>query len=184
MNLLHAGPSWLWALIAGVLISAMVIVGSFTHIARVLKFLCLALLTCFGVLFAVRVDWTNVLHHTLLPHLSFAGGYIVLLVAGLGTTISPCLFFWQSAHRLEEMREEPEGGERPVPLKRLGPRARPRAANCGTAGWTSSGGFTVATVLGWAAFALMAGAAITLKIQTLGPLIGHRRAAPRPWHPD
>lgn len=126
MNLLHAGPTWLWALIAGVLISAMVIVGSFTHIARVFKFLCLALLTYFGVLFAVRMDWTSVLHHTLVPHLSFSGGYIALLVAVLGTTISPYLFFWQSAHRVEEMREEPEGGERPVPLKRRGPRAAGR----------------------------------------------------------
>jgi Mn2+/Fe2+ NRAMP family transporter len=36
----------------------------------------------------------------------------------LGTTISPYLFFWQSAHRLEEMRGEPEGGEKPLPLKR------------------------------------------------------------------
>jgi Mn2+/Fe2+ NRAMP family transporter len=34
----------------------------------------------------------------------------------LGTTISPYLFFWQSAHRIEELRDEPEGGRKPVPL--------------------------------------------------------------------
>jgi Mn2+/Fe2+ NRAMP family transporter len=42
----------------------------------------------------------------------------------LGTTISPYLFFWQSAHRLEEMREEPEDGDNPQPLKN---RSRTRA---------------------------------------------------------
>jgi Mn2+/Fe2+ NRAMP family transporter len=44
------------------------------------------------------------------------------LVAVLGTTISPYLFFWQSAHRIEEMRDAPEGGEEPLPLKRLSRR--------------------------------------------------------------
>jgi Mn2+/Fe2+ NRAMP family transporter len=43
------------------------------------------------------------------------------LVAVLGTTISPYLFFWQSAHRLEEMRDAPEGGDRARPLKDTSP---------------------------------------------------------------
>ena len=54
--------------------------------------------------------------NTLVPHLEFNRAYIAILVAILGTTISPYLFFWQSANRLEEMREEPEGGEEPLPL--------------------------------------------------------------------
>jgi Mn2+/Fe2+ NRAMP family transporter len=41
---------------------------------------------------------------------------MLLLVAVLGTTISPYLFFWQSAHRIEQLRDEPEGGDEPVPL--------------------------------------------------------------------
>jgi Mn2+/Fe2+ NRAMP family transporter len=44
--------------------------------------------------------------------------YLALLVATLGTTISPYLFFWQNAHRLEEMREGPEGGAKALPLRR------------------------------------------------------------------
>jgi Mn2+/Fe2+ NRAMP family transporter len=39
-----------------------------------------------------------------------------LLVAVLGTTISPYLFFWRSMHRLEEIRDEHEGGNELVPL--------------------------------------------------------------------
>src|SRR5450759_3058991 len=126
MNLLHAGPTWVWALIAGVLISGMIILGSFEQIARIFKFLCLTLLSYFGVLFAVHADWINVLHHAFVPHLSLSTGYIALLVGVLGTTISPYLFFWQSAHRLEEMRDEPHGGDRVVPLKRRGARAAAR----------------------------------------------------------
>ena len=117
MNLLHAGPTWVWALIAGVVITALVIVGSFTEIARVFKIICLALLTYFVVLFSIRVNWGRVGLHTVVPHITLSSSYFALLVAVLGTTISPYLFFWQSAHRLEELREEPEGGDRPVALK-------------------------------------------------------------------
>ena len=118
MNLLHAGPIWVWALIAGALITGLVILGNFSQIARVFKLLCLALLAYFVVLFAVHVDWASVVTHTLVPHLSFSRGFIALLVAVLGTTISPYLFFWQSTHRLEEMRDEPEGGNSAIPLQR------------------------------------------------------------------
>ncbi len=93
MNLLHAGPIWVWALIAGALITGLVVWGSFTQIARVFKLLCLALLAYFGVLFAVHVNWSQVAIHTLIPHISFSKGFIALLVAVLGTTISPYLFF-------------------------------------------------------------------------------------------
>lgn len=117
MNLLHAGPIWIWALIAGSLITCLVVWGSFNQIARIFKLLCLALLAYFGVLFVVHVNWSQVAIHTLVPHITFSKSFIALLVAVLGTTISPYLFFWQSVHRLEEMRGEPEGGDRAVPLR-------------------------------------------------------------------
>ena len=116
MNLLHAGPIWIWALIAGVVITVLVIAGNFAQISRIFNLLCLSLLTYFFVMFAVHVNWSQVAVHTFVPRISFTKGFIALLVAVLGTTISPYLFFWQSAHRLEEMREEPEGGNRALPL--------------------------------------------------------------------
>ena len=103
MNLLNAGPTWVWALIAGVVISALVIIGSFAEIARVFKITCLALLTYFVVLFSIHVNWGQVGLHAVVPHIKFSSSYFALLVAVLGTTISPYLFFWQSAHRLEEL---------------------------------------------------------------------------------
>jgi Mn2+/Fe2+ NRAMP family transporter len=68
-------------------------------------------------MFSVHVNWAQVGLRTVVPHLEVSNkDYLALLVAVLGTTISPYLFFWQSAHRLEELRAEPEGGDRAVPL--------------------------------------------------------------------
>ncbi len=118
MNLLHAGPTWVWALIAGGLITGLLIVGSFTQIARVFKLLCLALFSYFAVMFSVHVNWGQVGLHTVVPHVQLTNkDYLSLLVAVMGTTISPYLFFWQSAHRIEELEAEPVGGDRPVPLQ-------------------------------------------------------------------
>lgn len=125
MQLLHAGPAWLWALIAGALITTVLILGSFARIALVFKVLCAALLSYLVVAVLVTHQWDSVLSHTLVPHIELNKAYLVLLVAVLGTAISPYLFFWQSAHRLEEMRDEPEGGSRAQPLRRQAPeRAR------------------------------------------------------------
>jgi NRAMP (natural resistance-associated macrophage protein)-like metal ion transporter len=118
MQLLHAGPTWLWALLAGALITTLLVLGSFARVALVFKVLCAALLTYLVVAVLVTHQWGSVLSHTVVPHVELNKTYIALLVAVLGTTISPYLFFWQSAHRLEEMRDEPEGGAQALPLKR------------------------------------------------------------------
>ncbi len=116
VHLLHAGPQTLWALLAGATITVLVLTGSFDTIARVFKILCSALLAYVAVVFFAHVDWGQVALNAIVPHPTFSNDYIALLIAVLGTTISPYLFFWQSAHRIEELRAEPEGGNRPVPL--------------------------------------------------------------------
>ena len=122
MQLLHAGPTWLWALLAGVIITSLLIIGSFARIALVFKVLCAPLLAYVVVAFLVTHQWGKVLANTVVPHIQLNKTYLALLVAVLGTTISPYLFFWQSAHRIEEMRDAPEGGDEPLPLKRLSRR--------------------------------------------------------------
>ncbi|MGH2719463.1 MAG: divalent metal cation transporter, partial [Actinomycetota bacterium] len=54
MGLLHAGPGWLWAPVAGVATTVLVVGGSFPAIARVFKICGLALLSYLGVLLAVK----------------------------------------------------------------------------------------------------------------------------------
>ena len=68
------------------------------------------------VLAVSHVDWGAVIRNLLIPHITWSAAYFGLLIGVLGTTISPYLFFWQSANRIEELRAEPEGGERPVTL--------------------------------------------------------------------
>jgi NRAMP (natural resistance-associated macrophage protein)-like metal ion transporter len=122
MTLLNAGPTWLWALLAGGAITLLLVFGSFARIALVFKVLCAPLLAYVVVAVLVTHQWGRVLSHTFVPHIELNKTYLALLVAVLGTTISPYLFFWQSAHRIEEMRDAPEGGAEPVPLKRLSRR--------------------------------------------------------------
>jgi NRAMP (natural resistance-associated macrophage protein)-like metal ion transporter len=129
MQLLHAGPPWLWALLAGGLITMLLVLGSFSRISFVCKALCAALLAYLVVAVLVTDQWGSVLSHTVIPHIQLNKTYLALLVAVLGTTISPYLFFWQSAHRLEEMRDEPEGGAKAKPLKQQSPKGGPAQAS-------------------------------------------------------
>jgi NRAMP (natural resistance-associated macrophage protein)-like metal ion transporter len=124
MNLLNAGPTWLWALFAGVAISVLLVKGTFARIELIFRTLAAALLVYIIVAIIVTHDWLRVLEHTVVPHIHFSKSYIALLVAILGTTISPYLFFWQSANRLEEMRDAPEAGSLP---ETLAMRSRSRA---------------------------------------------------------
>jgi Mn2+/Fe2+ NRAMP family transporter len=91
--------------------------GSFETIARVFKILCLALLAYLAVLVLAHPSWSQIATHTFVPHITVSSEYAALLVAVLGTTISPYLFFWQSAHRIEELRDEPVAGDSAISLK-------------------------------------------------------------------
>jgi Mn2+/Fe2+ NRAMP family transporter len=90
--------------------------SSYRTIARVFKWLTGVLTAYIATAFVAGVDWRAALGATLLPRVEWTRAFFAVLVAILGTTISPYLFFWQSAHRIEELRDEPEGGDEPVPM--------------------------------------------------------------------
>jgi NRAMP (natural resistance-associated macrophage protein)-like metal ion transporter len=117
MHLLHAGPEALWALLAGAGVTGVLLTGKFPMIATVFKLLAASLLAYLAVALISHPPIATLAKAVLVPHLSWTKTDIGLLIAVLGTTISPYLFFWQSAHRLEELRDEPQGGRRAVPLK-------------------------------------------------------------------
>lgn len=77
---------------------------------KLLKWLTMALFAYVAVVFTVRIDWAQVALHTVWPQLP-KSGWIVVVVAVFGTTISPYLFFWQSS---EEVEEEQAKGEAPL----------------------------------------------------------------------
>ena len=126
MQLLHAGPTALWAPLAGAIITGLLITGSFERIAEVFKLLCVCLFAYVIVLALVHPHWGDVISHLVVPHVQANAEYVSLIVAFLGTTISPYLFFWQSAHRIEEMREETAGGAKAERLAERATKARIR----------------------------------------------------------
>lgn len=75
---------------------------SYKTYSRYLKYLGLALFSYIFTAFAVNIDWNKVLVSTIVPHIEFSKVYILNLVAVLGTTISPYLFFWQTGEEVEE----------------------------------------------------------------------------------
>jgi len=84
------------------LILALQIWGSYRLIARVFKWLALALFAYIGSAFFAHPDWREVFKATFIPTLRFDNDYILTIVAILGTTISPYLFFWQASQEVEE----------------------------------------------------------------------------------
>jgi Mn2+/Fe2+ NRAMP family transporter len=112
MNILKAGPTWPWSLLAGVAISVLMVMGTFARITLVFKTLAATLVVYIVVKFIVTNDWLRVLNYAVIPHIELHKAYILLLLAVLGTTISPYLFFWQRANRIEQMRDESEGALR------------------------------------------------------------------------
>jgi NRAMP (natural resistance-associated macrophage protein)-like metal ion transporter len=79
--------------------------------APVLKNLTLILFVYVAVVFTIHVPWDQVLAGTFLPRLALTYDYLMLVVAVLGTTLSPYLFFWQASQEVEEMRRR---GRRPL----------------------------------------------------------------------
>src|SRR3989338_2012414 len=67
-----------------------------------LKFLAFALFAYIAVVFFIDVDWVLVFKSTIIPHIEFTKDYLFNIVAVLGTTISPYLFFWQASEEVEE----------------------------------------------------------------------------------
>jgi Mn2+/Fe2+ NRAMP family transporter len=78
--------------------------SSYRAIARVFKWLTLVLLAYVATAFVAHVDWRQALEATLIPRVEWSRAYFSILVAILGTTISPYLFFWQAAQEVEEER--------------------------------------------------------------------------------
>ncbi|KKQ94888.1 MAG: iron transporter [Candidatus Levybacteria bacterium RIFCSPHIGHO2_02_FULL_39_36] len=91
---------WLLLITASTLILEIFI--SYKVYSKFLKYLTISLLAYVAVVFVVKQDWITVLTSTIIPRFSISSAYIMNIVAILGTTISPYLFFWQEAEEVEE----------------------------------------------------------------------------------
>jgi len=105
LQLLVGGPSLPFTIGFGVACVLLETFLSYRRYASVLKLLTLSLFAYVGVVFAVHVEWGTALHDLLLPSITPDVRHMEALVAVLGTTISPYLFFWQAAQEVEERDE-------------------------------------------------------------------------------
>jgi Mn2+/Fe2+ NRAMP family transporter len=102
INLLVPIPAYVFVVPVTLGIIGLQLFGSYRLIERVFKWLTLALLAYVGAALFARPDIGGVLAGTLIPAIRIDPAYIGILVALLGTTISPYLFFWQSSEEVEE----------------------------------------------------------------------------------
>jgi NRAMP (natural resistance-associated macrophage protein)-like metal ion transporter len=102
VNLLLPIPAVYLTVPVGLTILVLMVWGSYRLIARVFKWLTLALFAYIGAAFLARPDWGAVLRGTVVPTVHLDSGFLTMLVALLGTTISPYLFFWQTNQVVEE----------------------------------------------------------------------------------
>lgn len=79
----------------------------YTSYVRILKWLTLALFAYVGTVFAVHIEWTDVVLALVWPQITLSKDYLTTVVAIFGTTISPYLFFWQASQEVEELKADP-----------------------------------------------------------------------------
>jgi Mn2+/Fe2+ NRAMP family transporter len=105
-QLLFGRPNLLWIALFGGILIVMQVYLSFKRFASVVKWLTLALFAYIVTAFVVRPPWGTVFRHLVLPEIHLHTIWLSTLVAVLGTTITPYLFFWQAALEVEEEEEE------------------------------------------------------------------------------
>ena len=105
LNLVVGGPTLLYVVLFGAISIGLEVFVRYARYVSVLKWLTLSLFAYVGVAIVVHMPWAKVAFHLVVPHISFAPGYLTVVVAILGTTISPYLFFWQAEEEVEEVKE-------------------------------------------------------------------------------
>ncbi len=101
-ELLLGLPFRAWLVAVTLICATLQIAVNYRQYANVLRFLALSLLAYVLVVFVSPQDWRQVLRTTFIPNIQLNKEYLLNLVAILGTTISPYLFFWQASQEIEE----------------------------------------------------------------------------------
>jgi NRAMP (natural resistance-associated macrophage protein)-like metal ion transporter len=104
---LGGAPKLLYVVLFGALCVGLEIFMQYRNYVNLLKWSTIALFSYFITAMVVDVPWLQVLHDTFIPSISLETKYIVSIVAVMGTTISPYLFFWQSSQEAEDQRIDP-----------------------------------------------------------------------------
>ena len=97
-------PLWILALFYSLLVIVLIVFTSYQTFASIMKWLVFSLFLYLVVPFLVQTPWLEALRSTVIPTIKMDRTFFTLLVAILGTTISPYLFFWQAALEVEDKK--------------------------------------------------------------------------------
>ena len=153
VNLLVPVPITAMIVPVTVAILALQIWGSYRLIASTFKWLTLALFAYILSAFFARPDWGEVLRGTFVPRFSFDSHFLTVLVAVMGTTVTPYLFFWQAN---QEVEEEISMGRRTLQQRKGATKAELKYAN-----WDVAAGMFFSNVVMY--FIILATAATLFK---------------------
>jgi NRAMP (natural resistance-associated macrophage protein)-like metal ion transporter len=112
LGLLIGGPRLIYVIAFGSLCAVLQVFMTYIRYVAVLKWLTLALFAYFGTVMVVEIPWPEAARGFLLPTFRSDVAFWTTVVAVLGTTVSPYLFFWQAAQEVEDIRVEPERKQR------------------------------------------------------------------------
>lgn len=101
-RMLFGLPEAFWLFTFCAIILTLQIFIPYKAYAKILKWLGASLLAYIATAFVVSQPWKDIVFSTIIPTVSFSSAYVMNIVAILGTTISPYLFFWQSGEEVEE----------------------------------------------------------------------------------
>ena len=106
LQLVVGGGQHFHAVAFGIITVLLQVFVPYRKLAPVLKWLTLFLFSYVIAALLVDVPWLQVLHDLVIPKLQWTPAYWMMIVALLGTTISPYLFFWQASQEVEELRQK------------------------------------------------------------------------------
>jgi len=99
-------PSAYFSLGFTILLLVLIVYLPYQKIAAILKYLCITLLVYLVIPFLFKQDLIAILKSTFIPTIKFDKNFLGILVAILGTTISPYLFFWQATMEVEQQKKK------------------------------------------------------------------------------
>jgi NRAMP (natural resistance-associated macrophage protein)-like metal ion transporter len=112
LKLLIGGPQLVYVGLFMAVTVGLEVFVRYSRYVSVLKWLTLSLFAYVACVFVVDVPWREVGLRLVVPRMQLNGDALTLVVAVLGTTISPYLFFWQAGQEVEDQKEEK--GARPL----------------------------------------------------------------------
>src|ERR1700730_2869520 len=105
LKLLIGGPALLYTILFSALSTGLQIFTRYARYVSILKWGCLSLFSYVICAFIVHVAWDEVAWAVAWPPLLLKAEYLMAIVAVMGTTISPYLFFWQAGQEVEDTKE-------------------------------------------------------------------------------